>query len=45
MSYEFPLVFFTVLSQLAAGLAIFLCWNMWITNEAENANLSRKAWL
>ncbi|MDE5831752.1 MAG: dimethyl sulfoxide reductase anchor subunit [Desulfovibrio sp.] len=44
MSFEFPLVFFTVLTQLACGMAIFLCWRMWINPDSDDLP-KRRAWL
>lgn len=43
MSFEFPLVIFTVLSQLASGMAIFLCWSMYAYPDAQAS--IRKSWL
>lgn len=45
MSFEFPLVFFTVLTQLAAGLAICLCWQTWIKPDQGEDKSFRQAWL
>ncbi|MBD5608591.1 MAG: dimethyl sulfoxide reductase anchor subunit, partial [Desulfovibrio sp.] len=45
MSFEFPLVFFTVLTQLAAGLAIYLCWQMWIKPDLDENKAWKQAWL
>lgn len=44
MSFEYPLVFFTVLTQLATGLAFFLCWQIWI-NPDETGKGWQQAWL
>lgn len=45
MSYEFPLVIFTVLSQAAVGVAIFLCWNLYTTPVSQDRETLRKSWL
>lgn len=44
MSFEFPLVFFTVLTQLGTGMAIFLCWHLYAAREEERAKI-KKAWI
>lgn len=43
MSFEFPLVFFTVLTQLGAGMAIFLCWSLY--SSSQDRNKIKKAWI
>lgn len=44
MTFDFPLVVFTVFSQLGVGLAIFLCWNMFAKKDDSRHSIS-KAWL
>lgn len=44
MSYDFPLVCFTVFSQLAVGISIFLCWNMFAGRETDQGSVT-KAWV
>lgn len=45
MNFELPLVFFTVLSQVALGLAIFVCWTMFRNPAALPDKKLREAWL
>lgn len=44
MSVDFPLVVFTLLSQLAVGISFFVCWNSYRLNAAERAPTMHKAW-
>lgn len=45
MNYEFPLVFFTVLSQLAVGMTIYLCWNLYARPDALDRDVQKKSWI
>lgn len=45
MSFEFPLVFFTVFTQLGAGADMFLCWHMFTNASPDYSPAIKKAWI
>lgn len=45
MSFEFPLVFFTVLTQLGAGASMFLCWHVFTNSDPDNMPAIKQGWI